>query len=81
MGWQRDSDSFLLEILMSERQRDGTFPGVTIRVPRGVIFHGFVTGKGQTPIDSLARHRAFGHERWSRAHFHGGRPLYLSVAA
>ena len=29
--------------------KDGTFPGVTIRVPRGVTFHAFVTGHGQTP--------------------------------
>ena len=27
----------------------GTFPGPTIRIPRGVVFHGQVNGHGQTP--------------------------------
>ena len=27
----------------------GTFPGSTIRIPRGVVFHSNVTGHGQTP--------------------------------
>ena len=29
--------------------KDGTFPGPTIRIPRGVVFHAHVKGHGQTP--------------------------------
>ena len=48
--------------------RNGTFPGPTIRVPRGVVFHGQVEGHGQPPhsihwhgIEPTAMNDGVGH--------------------
>ena len=47
---------------------NGTFPGPTIRIPRGVVFHAHVTGHGQTPhtihwhgIEPTAMNDGVGH--------------------
>ncbi|WP_409272431.1 multicopper oxidase domain-containing protein [Neobacillus sp. SCS-31] len=48
--------------------KNGTFPGPTIRVPRGVVFHAHVEGHGQTPhtihwhgIEPTAMNDGVGH--------------------
>ncbi len=48
--------------------KNGTFPGPTIRIPRGVVFHAQVEGHGQTPhtihwhgIEPTAMNDGVGH--------------------
>jgi hypothetical protein len=45
----RELEFFLLSNPDVPIAKDGTFPGPTIRVPRGVVFHGEVHGHGQPP--------------------------------
>ena len=50
----------------------GNYPGGTIRVPRGAIYHCTTNGKGPPPAHHpLARHRAHPHERRGGALLHG----------
>ena len=45
----KELEFFLIANPDIKAAKDGTFPGPTIRIPRGVVFHAHVTGHGQTP--------------------------------
>ena len=45
----KELEFFLIANPDVKAAKDGTFPGTTIRIPRGVVFHAHVTGHGQTP--------------------------------
>ena len=45
----KELEFFLIANPDVKEAKDGTFPGPTIRIPRGVVFHAYVTGHGQTP--------------------------------
>lgn len=45
----KELEFFLIANTDVDAAKNGTFPGPTIRIPRGVIFHAHVNGHGQTP--------------------------------
>ena len=45
----KELEFFLIANPDVKAANNGTFPGPTIRIPRGVVFHAHVTGHGQTP--------------------------------
>ncbi|MEH7238180.1 multicopper oxidase domain-containing protein [Bacillus sp. JJ1562] len=48
--WNGKELEFFLIACSDVKEADkGTFPALTIRIPRGVVFHAFVEGGGQTP--------------------------------
>ena len=46
---EKELEFFLVANPDVKEAKDGTFPGPTIRIPRGVVFHAHVKGHGQTP--------------------------------
>ena len=62
--------------------KSGTFPGPTVRMPRGCNLPLRDPGQGAAAAHHpLARHGADPHERRRRALLHGDRQLHLPVAA